>query len=179
MEQSELLSGLVSVSARSTSKEQKGNLISEIEVKDLEKPIKLDIPLTEGISEVDSRGSVPRCMFLNEQTDKWEELSPSCGGDYAPKAGDTKITCCSTHLTTFSVQRLRYVGEPEQELAVTAVRKSNPDGPSEICSAHLHFVLFVNLFLLIFVVTGCCLDAKKKLVFKPSYKQDVEDISKN
>ena len=62
---------------------------------------------------------------------------------------------------------------------MTADSKSNPDGPSEICSAHLHFVLFVNLFLLIFIVTGCCLDAKKKLVFKPSYKQDAADVSNN
>lgn len=39
-----------------------------------------------------------------------------------------------------------------------------------ICTAHLHFVLFVNLFLGIFAVTGCCLDRKQKCLFIPSYK---------
>ena len=54
---------------------------------------------------------------------------------------------------------------------------SNPDGPAEICSAHLHFIMFVNLFLLIFAITGCCLDRKNKCIFTPTYKEntDVEE----
>lgn len=39
-----------------------------------------------------------------------------------------------------------------------------------ICTAHLHFVLFVNLFLGVLAVTGCCLDRKQKCLFIPSYK---------
>ena len=84
------------------------NLISEIEVKDLQNPIKLDIPLTREVKEGDG---VPRCMFLNEQTDVWEELASSCD-DGQPKAGDTTVSCCSTHLTTFTIQQLRYIAEP-------------------------------------------------------------------
>ena len=84
------------------------NLISEIEVKDLQNPIKLDIPLTREVKE--SEDSL-RCMFLNEQTNKWEELDSSCDTS-PPKAGDTMISCCSTHLTTFTIQQLRYIEEP-------------------------------------------------------------------
>ena len=38
---------------------------------------------------------------------------------------------------------------------------------NEICTAHLHFILFVNLFLIIFALTGCCLDCRQKLIFEP------------
>ena len=84
------------------------NVISEIEVKDLQNPIKLDIPLTQEVRESDG---VPRCMFLNEQKNKWEELDSSCDVG-PPKAGDTMISCCSTHLTTFTIQQLRYIEGP-------------------------------------------------------------------
>ena len=84
------------------------NLISEIEVKDLQNTIKLDIPLTGEVKESDG---VLRCMFLNERTNQWQELDTSCDVG-PPKTGDTMVSCCSTHLTTFTIQQLRYVEVP-------------------------------------------------------------------
>ena len=54
VEQSELLSGQVSISARAATSsfkaKQDKNFISEIEVKDLSNPIKIEIPLTREIT---------------------------------------------------------------------------------------------------------------------------------
>ena len=47
-----MLSGVVSISARATDNRfssTKDTVISEIEVKNLNNPIKLDIPLTDGV----------------------------------------------------------------------------------------------------------------------------------
>ena len=52
VEQSELLSGQVSVSARAASTafiSTSDNVISEIEVKDLQTPIEIEIPLTSAV----------------------------------------------------------------------------------------------------------------------------------
>ena len=71
-ERSELLSGLVSVSAREVGvrgfAQTRGTTqVKEIEVKKLAKPIKLEIPLTAGVQDPDRT----YCMFLNESTNKW------------------------------------------------------------------------------------------------------------
>lgn len=65
-----MLSGLVSVSARATQdsfSRSGASVVSEIEVKDLQTPIKLGIPLTEGIKDPENT----KCMYLDEQDNTW------------------------------------------------------------------------------------------------------------
>ena len=81
----------------------KENKISEIEVKDLEKPIRIEIPLNSEVKNAENT----RCMYLNEQLGKWEVLDSQC--EEAVQTGQITMTCCSTHLTTFTVQEVAYV----------------------------------------------------------------------
>lgn len=68
VEDSKLLSGLVSVSVRtSESSRPSETVISEIEVKDLVEPIRIDIPLKTGVQNPEN----VRCMYLNEVTQTW------------------------------------------------------------------------------------------------------------
>ena len=60
-----LLSGQVSISARASNKffsAIKENTITEIEVKDLAQPIKIEIPLTKEVSNPENT----QCMYLDE-----------------------------------------------------------------------------------------------------------------
>ena len=43
------------------------NLITEIEVKNLMNPIKIDIPLAKEVKNPENT----QCMFLNEELDEW------------------------------------------------------------------------------------------------------------
>ena len=77
MEQSELLSGQVSISARAASTSfvaTKENIISEIEVKNLKNPIKIEIPLKKAVKRPENT----QCMFLNEQLNEWQALNSEC-----------------------------------------------------------------------------------------------------
>ena len=63
VESSELLSGLVSVSVRSSANSKPSNsIVSEIEVKDLESPIMIEIPLKAEIRNAEKM----KCMYLDE-----------------------------------------------------------------------------------------------------------------
>ena len=65
VETSELLSGMMSVSARATETPfatTKGNNVSEIEVKDMQSPITLKIPLSTPVRDPDNTN----CMYLDE-----------------------------------------------------------------------------------------------------------------
>ena len=67
----------MSVSARATTTSfasTKENQISEIEVKDLAKPIKIEIPLNKEVKNAENT----LCMFLNEKLDQWEALDSQC-----------------------------------------------------------------------------------------------------
>ena len=77
VERSELLSGQVSISARAASTAfvaMKENAISEIEVKDLAKPIKIEIPLNKAVQSAETT----QCMFLNERLNQWQALDSEC-----------------------------------------------------------------------------------------------------
>ena len=114
-------------------------------------------------------------MFLNEQLNEWQWLDSECE---PVEEGQESITCCSTHLTTFTVQQVSYKDGFMRANSVTGDSPSVSES-NEICSAHSHFILFVNLFLLILVVTGCCLDRRQKLIFEPMHaKGAVEANSK-
>ena len=61
----------MSISARAAStsfvaKKDK-NVISEIQVKELANPIKIEIPLTKAVKNPENT----QCMFLNEESDEW------------------------------------------------------------------------------------------------------------
>ena len=48
---------------------------------------------------------------------------------------------------------------------------------NEICTAHSHFILFVNLFLIILAIIGCCLDRRQKLVFEPMHAKGAAEAN--
>ena len=103
-------------------------------------------------------------MFLNEKLDQWEALDSQCE-EATVEIGKTKVTCCSTHLTTFTVQEVSYVegynrfNSNGQVAPVT--EESSPLAP------HLVLIMSVNFFLLISAITGFCLDSKQRLIFTP------------
>lgn len=157
----------MSISARASNtqfKASKDNTITEIEVKDLATPIKIEIPLKQAITDSENT----QCMYLDVSTNKWVALESTCE---PAQAGQKKVTCCSSHLTTFTVQKVTY-RTVEEDLHVAAATSS-----SEICTAHLHFIMAVNVFLLIFVVTGCCLDRKQKLVYEPAHAKGAHEAN--
>ena len=49
---------------------------------------------------------------------------------------------------------------------MTEVPLAESEG-DQICTAHLHFVLFLNLFLGISIALGCCLDCRQKCIYVP------------
>ena len=102
-------------------------------------------------------------MFLNEKLDQWEALDSQCE-ESAVEIGQSRVTCCSTHLTTFTVQEVFFVegyNKYQSNGVVTPAEESTPLAP------HLVLIMSVNFFLLISVVTGCCLDSKQRLIFTP------------
>ena len=73
LKKSKILSGIINVSARKPSSSYsqiEKQVVTDIEVKDLARPIELVIPLKHALTQ----GEEPKCMFLNETTNLWEEL---------------------------------------------------------------------------------------------------------
>ena len=80
-------------------------------------------------------------------------------------------------MSSFTVQEVTYFKRYEKFLSLTnKVTGSVSEENDEICTAHLHFIMGVNLFLLIFVVTGCCLDSRKKLNFEPKLQSNNQAV---
>lgn len=69
-----------------------------IEVKDLEKEIKIELPV------VPSKTLTLTCAFFNEEAGDWEALT--CADEYA---SDSHVTCCANHLTRFALVPAEYL----------------------------------------------------------------------
>ena len=111
-------------------------------------------------------------MFLNEQLNEWQWLDSECE---PVEEGQESVTCCSTHLTTFTVQQVSYKDGFMRANSVTGDSPSVSE--SNVIVAHLHFILFVNLSLFILVVTGCCLDRRQKLIFEPMHAKGAAEAN--
>ena len=73
VESSQLLSGLIIVSAKATSTPFatiRENVVENIKVKDMQSPIVIDIPLSSEVTNVENT----HCMYLDETLDQWTSL---------------------------------------------------------------------------------------------------------
>lgn len=77
-----MLSGIVNISARTSQQTSvNSSRASEIKVKDLIRPVEIDIPINQdALKEVldqDSDYKV-QCMYLDEETNLWQKLESHC-----------------------------------------------------------------------------------------------------